>query len=48
LPEFLESEVPYHKIEQIKLFNEIIWDRKKRFLKENFISDNINKELYPE
>ena len=48
LPEFLESEVPYHKIEQIKLFNEIIWDRKKRFLKENFISDNINKELFPE
>jgi uncharacterized protein (UPF0248 family) len=31
LNEFLESEVPYHKIIQIKYFNEVIWDRKKRF-----------------
>jgi uncharacterized protein (UPF0248 family) len=31
LNEFLESEVPYHKIIQIKYFNDIIWDRKKRF-----------------
>ncbi len=31
LNEFLISEVPYHKIVQIKYFNDIIWDRKKRF-----------------
>lgn len=31
LPEFLKSEVPYHKILQIKFFNNIIWDRKKRY-----------------
>lgn len=33
LEEFLESEVPYHKIIQIKFHNEIIWDRKKRYYK---------------
>ena len=33
LEDFLESEVPYHKIYQIKFFNNIIWDRKKRFYK---------------
>ncbi len=31
LAEFQESEVPYHKIVQIKFFNDIVWDRKKRF-----------------
>jgi len=31
--EFFESDVPYHKILQIKLYNEIIWDRKKRYYK---------------
>jgi hypothetical protein len=39
LEEYLESEVPYHKIIQIKYHNEIVWDRKKRFYKyenENF------------
>lgn len=31
--DFVISEVPYHKILQIKYFREIIWDRKKRFMK---------------
>jgi uncharacterized protein (UPF0248 family) len=30
LEEFLESDVPYHKIYQIKYFNKVIWDRKLR------------------
>jgi uncharacterized protein (UPF0248 family) len=36
LEEFLESEVPYHKLIQIKFFNIIIWDRKKRYYKLKF------------
>ena len=43
LPDYLESEIPFHKIIQIKDNNEVIWDRKKRYFKENFINDNINK-----
>ena len=43
LPDYLESEVPFHKIIQIKENNEVIWDRKKRYFKENFFNDNINK-----
>ena len=43
LPDYLESEIPFHKIIQIKDNNEVIWDRKKRYFKENFITDNINK-----
>ncbi len=43
LPDYLESEVPFHKIIQIKENNEVIWDRKKRYFKENFINNNINK-----
>ena len=31
LSDFQESDVPYHKIIQIKYFNDILWDRKKRF-----------------
>lgn len=33
---YIESEVPYHKIIQIKYFNEIIWDRKKRFYRYDY------------
>ena len=33
LKEFIHSHVPYHKIEQIKLYNDVIWDKKKRFFK---------------
>lgn len=36
LEEFLISEVPYHKIVQIKLISNIIWDRKKRYFQEDF------------
>jgi uncharacterized protein (UPF0248 family) len=36
LNEFLESEVPYHKIIQIKYFNDVIWDRKKRYYDSNY------------
>jgi hypothetical protein len=36
LDEFMEGEVPYHKIEQIKIYGKIIWDRKKRFYKDEF------------
>ena len=43
LPDYLQSEIPFHKIIQIKDNNEVIWDRKKRYFKENFINDNINK-----
>ena len=43
LEDYLESEVPFHKIIQIKYNNEVIWDRKKRYFKENFIKENINK-----
>ena len=44
LDEFIESEIPHHKIIQIKTKeNEIIWDRKKRYFKENFINYNLNK-----
>jgi uncharacterized protein (UPF0248 family) len=31
LEEFLESDVPYHKIYQIRFFQDVIWDRKLRF-----------------
>lgn len=30
---FLSSEVPFHKVLQIKHLREVIWDRKKRFIK---------------
>ena len=44
LDEFIESEIPHHKIVQIKTKkNEIIWDRKKRYFKENFMNENLNK-----
>ena len=44
LDEFIESEIPHHKIIQIKTKkDEIIWDRKKRYFKENFINENLNK-----
>ena len=43
LDEYLQSEIPFHKIIQIKEGNEVIWDRKKRYFKENFINENINK-----
>ena len=43
LEDYLESEIPIHKIIQIKDNNEIIWDRKKRYFKENFINENLNK-----
>ena len=43
LDDYLQSEIPYHKIIQIKDGNEVIWDRKKRYFKENFINININK-----
>ena len=43
LDDYLQSEIPYHKIVQIKDGNEVIWDRKKRYFKENFINSNINK-----
>ena len=43
LPDYLESEIPFHKIIQIKDINEIIWDRKKRYYKENFINENKYK-----
>ena len=44
LDEFIESEIPHHKIIQIKTKkNEIIWDRKKRYFKENFINESLNK-----
>ena len=43
LDDYLESEIPFHKIIQIKDNNEIIWDRKKRYFKESFIKENINK-----
>jgi uncharacterized protein (UPF0248 family) len=43
LDAYLESEVPFHKIIQIKDNNEVIWDRKKRYFKEDFINININK-----
>jgi uncharacterized protein (UPF0248 family) len=33
LHEYMQSEVPYHKIVQIKHYNSIIWDRKKRYYK---------------
>ena len=43
LDDYLQSEIPFHKIIQIKENNEVIWDRKKRYFKENFIKKNINK-----
>ena len=43
LDEYLESEVPFHKIIQIKDDTEVIWDRKKRYFKENFINETMNK-----
>ena len=43
LDDYLESEIPFHKIIQIKDNNEIIWERKKRYFKESFIKENINK-----
>ena len=42
---FLESEIPYHKIIQIKDGDEIIWDRKKRYFKETFIKETLNKNI---
>ena len=36
LMNYIISEVPYHKITQIKYFNEIIWDRNKRFYKHDY------------
>jgi uncharacterized protein (UPF0248 family) len=36
LAEYLESEVPYHKVIQIKYFNNIFYDRKKRFYKADY------------
>ncbi len=38
LNEFIQSHVPYHKVEQIKLFNDVIWDKKKRFFKEELFN----------
>ena len=43
LPDYLQSEIPFHKIIQLKDGNEVIWDRKKRYFKESFIRQNINK-----
>ena len=43
LDDYLVSEIPFHKIIQIKDNNEIIWDRRKRYFKENFVNENINK-----
>ena len=40
---FMESEVPYHRIEQLKYFGEIIWDRKKRYIKPEFDYDILHK-----
>lgn len=31
--DFMKSEVPFHKVLQMKFYREIIWDRKKRFMK---------------
>jgi uncharacterized protein (UPF0248 family) len=36
LLQYIESDVPYHKILQIKYYNEIIWDRKKRYFKYDY------------
>lgn len=36
LTSYIESEVPYHKILQIKYYNDIIWDRKKRYYKYDY------------
>jgi hypothetical protein len=36
LDEFMESDVPYHKVWQIKFFTNIMWDRKKRYCKLDF------------
>lgn len=33
LEEFAVSDVPVHKITQIKYFNDVVWDRKRRFSK---------------
>ena len=41
--EYLQSEIPFHKIIQIKEGDEVIWDRKKRYFKDNFLNENINK-----
>ena len=38
LNEFIQSHVPYHKIEQIKFYNDVIWDKKKRFFKEELFN----------
>ena len=38
LNEFIQSHVPYHKVEQIKLFNDVIWDKKKRFFKKELFN----------
>ena len=46
LPDYLKSEVPFHKIIQIKDNNEVIWDRRKRYFKDDFINININKIDY--
>ena len=37
LNEYLQSEVPYHKIIQLKFYNNIIWDRKKRYYKTDYV-----------
>ena len=40
---FMEGEVPYHKVEQIKYFGEVIWDRKKRYIKPEFDNESLHK-----
>lgn len=36
LLKYVISEVPYHKITQVKYCNEIIWDRNKRYFKYDY------------
>jgi hypothetical protein len=36
LMKYVKSEVPYHKITQVKFFNDIIWDRNKRYFKYDY------------
>ena len=43
LDNYLESEIPFHKIIQIKDNSEIILNKKKRYFKEGFIKEKINK-----
>ena len=42
LNEFIQSHVPYHKVEQIKLFNDVIWDKKRDFSKKNCLTNYKN------